>query len=142
MLQGGHGDKIGGMDTPEADNADDLGAKLSVHREVLWMPDTENSDSPRKGRGLRTPKRQVALSLKNVIGQDDANFDIEATPKPPSMPALRPPQSSHSSARSQSPDKMAALKNIQGGLDYAMVDGNDVLEDGEQKESCSGLTKS
>lgn len=65
---------------------------------------------------------------------DGTALDPDRTPRSiPQAPSMPPPKtpSSRSSNRSESPDKMAGLRNIKGGLDYVMMDIDEILANEE-----------
>lgn len=60
----------------------------------------------------------------------DPDRTPRSIPQAPSMPPPKTP-SSRSSNRSESPDKMAGLRNNKGGLDYVMIDIDEILANEE-----------
>ena len=104
------------------------------------VPGTPRRARPSRGGGAL--QELPAETQQVVVHDEEAAFDEEPTPRAQSQPAFLPQEqrSSNSSTRSQSPVKMAGLKNIQGGLEYVMIDSNDVLEDeGHPLREIAGL---
>ena len=84
------------------------------------------AETPRRS-GRKTRTEQPLSPRQEDIQEDE--FDADPTPRGLSLSERMLPPSSSSSTRSRSPVKMAGLKNIQGGLEYTIIQSNAVLDD-------------
>ncbi len=109
---------------------------IGIGQEIMSASSAKRGRGGYGASGPKTPRRsrrKTPTAQPNPPSDEeyeDERVDADPTPRGPSLPERAlPPPSSGSSTRSKSPVKMVGLKNIQGGLEYHIIQSNAVLDD-------------